>query len=432
MSFSLWRWFPSSLCSRNNMTNYSLANWVLFFPIAVTVFIAMRITGGGAVRSEHALFRNTIELLIKLSIVIAIVGICCRASMVGTLWIFLVLGSLVVIAIKNREMMRSAFLLTLFHCAHQSNHVQTIARSFVDENQGWLKRRCLRLLRTLSLTSDWGQAVEVAGLVRGTRHKLAIRMLSRYGNPGLVRHQMVHGDAADNFVETLIGRLCLMLVSLKCLVIVMMIETFIIPTFVKLFQEFSAELPFMLRWFNSYYSEISALAIVVPLFALCAMGVLCLLYAFPNALTFGPQRWLLLSYFRALTFEALGETCKAGTNLVDAIRQVASVHPVDWESRGLMRAAKRIEAGMNPGAAFRAAWVAGRREAAMLDSSLNRQDLSKIFAQLGTQRFDRCMIWYAWIAQIGVVLFVFALAIVVGSLAYAVISALSEMIKFTV
>ncbi len=414
------------------MTNLSLANWVLFFPLAVTIFIAMRITGGAAVRSEQALFRNAIELLIKLSILISVVGICCRGSIVGILWIFLAVGSFIVIAIKSREMKRSAFLLTLFHCADQPNHVQMITRSFVDENQGWLRRRCMRLLRVLSLTSDWGQAIEVAGLVRGTRHKLAIRMLSRFGNPGLVRRQMVHGDAADNFVETLMGRLCLMLVSLKCLVIVILVETFIIPTFVKLFKEFGAELPFMLQWFSNHYREVSVLAIAIPFLALCSAGAVCLLYAFPHALTFGPQRWLLRSYFRALSFEALGETCQAGTNLIDAIRQVAAVHPVDWESRGLMSAANKIEAGMNPGAAFRRVLMAGQREAAMLDSSLNREDLSKTFAQLGNERFDRCMIWYAWIAQIGVVLFVFALAIVVGLLAYTVITVLSDMIKIVV
>ncbi len=411
------------------MSSSALANLVLFFPLAVTIFIASRISAGWAVSNHRSRLGSAIVTVIKLMLVFAVVGLCCRNSITSTIWLLLAGGSLTLIAIKNRELKRSAFMLTLFHCAHDAEQVHSIAASFHEENTGWLKRRCRRLLRALPRVNNWGRAVEIANLVRGPRNILALRVLCQLGKPGLVRRTMMRGESLESLIDTLLGRLFTLFGFIFGFIILVLLEVYIVPTFERLLQEMQVPVPSNFLWFTQNQLLINCLLATVALLATLIACVIFCLYLFPNTRTFGPQRLIFRSYFRALSFEALAETSQGDANLVQAIEQVASVHPIPAESVKMLQAARNVTAGMNTGAAFLKARMANRSEAAMLDMSLNQRSLAGMFSQLGRHRLDRCLDWYAALVQLSLIAIILAMATLVGLMAYSVLEVLVLMIE---
>lgn len=406
-----------------------LANWTVFFPIALSLFVAMRLTVGSIDSSRPTLYRAVSSALVTLLLVLSIVGICCRFGPLSLIWLIAVGGMLIVLAIKHRDLKRSAFLLTLFNCAEQPSTVFTLASSFAAENSGWLRRRCQRLKSVLQRTGDWGMATEAAGLVRGARQRLALRLFSRLGKHGLIRREIQFGHASEGLVDSLLMRLLVALLSGWGLIIVSLLLIFIFPTFAKMQQEFNNEESYALAALQEHQELALLLSNSVPaVLTLIACGV-SIVYLFPNLLAKRPLVWFFRSYYRALTFLGLAEIADDDQPLNNIFRKLAEIHPVSIESNKLARVARQIEQGMTARNAFRKTGFLNRSEARLLELALEQHHAGWTFRQLGEICMERCLRRYSVIVQVVMVLITLVIAAVVGVFAWATLEFLTSLIE---
>ena len=91
------------------------SNWFVFFPLAFSLFVAIRLAEGSVDRRQTQLGQLAVRGLIGLLFLFAVLAVGLRASPLGLAWIGLLAVFAVVIAVKNRRLKRSAWLMTALH-----------------------------------------------------------------------------------------------------------------------------------------------------------------------------------------------------------------------------------------------------------------------------------------------------------------------------
>ncbi|MCC7337983.1 MAG: hypothetical protein IT422_23075 [Pirellulaceae bacterium] len=435
------------------MLSVLTSNWFLFFPLAVTLFVALRLAEGSRDSGQRSLSLNFVRLLILSLFVFAFLGVGLRSNPLGLIWLFLCSCLVTVLFRKHRRLERSAVLLTALQALDASQQM-TVSESFWSENRGWIRRTAGGLRSDLLLGNSWHQSLEKRKVARGVYEKLALRLAATYGPQNQatdaasptndVQASKPASDSLPNLdmrtpfmveaeAERLMGRLLLFVwvfIGMAPLVVVL---AFVLPTIFKMLEEFGQPIPAAMQLLGSIPagSSISlwgwlAVATLI-VFALFLLGA-CVLWLFPQWLQRFPLRWLCGDYYKNVGFLALAHAVEREPDLIAACRATTRLVPLKSVAHRYELAAHGLAAGRRPHEAFRNAGLLDRREAETCQLGLDGREPAWCLQQLANWKLQRMLRRYSLLVQLLVVLFTLLLACVVGLVAVGLFQTLAQMV----
>ncbi len=435
------------------MLSVLTSNWFLFFPLAVTLFVALRLAEGSRDSGQRSLSLNFVRLLILSLFVFAFLGVGLRSNPLGLIWLFLCSCLVTVLFRKHRRLERSAVLLTALQALDASQQM-TVSESFWSENRGWIRRTAGGLRSDLLLGNSWHQSLEKRKVARGVYEKLALRLAATYGpqtqaadaaslsNDVQVSKQATRPppdlDMRTPFMveaeaERLMSRLLLFVWVLTGMAPLSVLLVYVLPTIFQMLEEFGQTVPPVMQILRSISDGSSMstwgwLAVAMTIgFALFLLGVL-VLWLFPQWLQRFPLRWLCNDYYQNVGFLALAHAIEYEPDLIAACRATTRLVPLKSVARLYELAAHGLTAGYRPHAAFRNAGLLGNREAETCQLGLDGREPAWCLQQLASWKLQRMLRRYSLLVQLLVVLFTLLLACVVGLVAIALFQTLAQMV----
>ncbi len=414
------------------MYNYT-ANLVVLFPLAVSLFVAMRLGEGMIGGSRTGWVRSIAYIVIGLMITLSIAGVLIRIGVFGLIWLAGLSIVIVIIGIRSRALGRSAMYHSLATVDADRNYA-LMAQDFITHNAGSVRRRAKRFLRSLDQLGDWSAAMESSRIAQSPSEKLSCRAKKRYGdNLEQVSLPLVRASQVQQEAERLLARMYPIPVAVLGFVVLGLIMWRIIPKLAEILEEFNIELPMAISKvinisetiFSSHWWFFFAMALLA-LAAASAFNVIA--WIFPLLAQRYPLRLLTKPYYRSLGLLSLSIAMKRQPEVRSACQSAASLMSVSFISDKLQQAGKLIELGQPPASALLGASMISRQQAALLQSAESAQNLPWAIEQIANTTVERTLRFYAISSQILVVALVLVLAAIYGYFASAIVEALAQII----
>lgn len=416
------------------MTYFS--NWIILFPIATTLFVALRMAAGSHDDGRRTVALLTLRLLAFLFFFFAFVSVGLRASPLSIVWILILLAMAIVMFFKNRRLERSALFYTLMHAQNSAQRTM-LAEAFYSHNVGYVRRRARALIRSLAYSTNWAGSVEGCRIAKSSYERLSVRLRARYGfaanspmNEQLEQNEPLF---VEQELERTLGRLLTLAWIVLLIPLLAFFMTFILPTFKYMFDEFGLDFPPVMQFMVSLVDDFAvmgwtSLLALLPLafMAMLAMGMV--LWFFPQLTRLPGIDWFFQSYYRNLGFVALRHACHHEPDLQKACEATAQLVPVGSVASSYHRAAELLRQGQLPSAAFAAAGVLLRREVRALAAGLDSSDPSWGLRQLASWKTERLLRRISTTVQWLIVSVTLLMGLIVGTFATGVLQTLSIMI----
>ncbi len=426
------------------MINAFTSNWFIFFPLAFSFFISLRLAQGSGDLGQSSFGANVVRILIAVLFVFSGLAVGLRASIFGFVWLILLSFFGGLLYWKNRRQERSALLLAALRASTPALQL-ALAESFWSENRGWLRRRAMSLRHDILSGVGWATTLERHKIAHSVYECLAVRLVSKYGpssqftarsSPESSRRQL-EGELLTPLqmeaeVERLLGRLFIFSWIVIVFPLIAMIMMFIVPTFKQIFEEFGISLPPVMAFVvlvadaTSQFGSLIAL-ILTPLLIAMA-GLVVLLWFFPKALQRYPFRWLCSDYYRNAGFAALSHTVERESNLALACGAASRLLDIEDISRQYQQAADLLSSGLKPQDAFLRSNILSQKELTAFQIGFDHRDPRWCLQQLANWKIARMFERYSMLVQFAIVVLTLIMAAVIGSVAVGVIQVLSTMV----
>lgn len=416
------------------MTYFS--NWITLFPIATTLFVALRMAAGSHDDSRRTVALLTLRLLTFLFFFFALVSIGLRASPLTVVWILILMAMAIVMFFKNRRLERSALLYTLLHAQNPAQRM-LLAEAFYANNVGYVRRRARALIRSLAYSTNWASAMESCRIAKSSYERLSVRLRARYGlQPSSQMNEPLEQNEPlfiEQELERSLGRLLTLAWIVLLLPLLAFFMTFILPTFKYMFQEFGLSFPPIMQFLVSLVDDFAAMGwtmllalLPLALFLMLAIGMV--LWLFPQLTRLPGIGWFFEDYYRNLGFVALRHACLHESDLRKACEATAQLVPVDSVAASYQRAAALLSQGQLPSSAFPAAGVLRYREVRALAAGLDSSNPGWGLEQLASWKTERLLRRLSTTVQWLIVGVTLLMGLIVGTFAAGVLQTLSIMI----
>lgn len=423
------------------MLDLLTSNWYIFFPLACSLFVALRLAEGSADLGGHFFGINLLRHAVATLLIFALLAVGLRGNILGLGWLILLGFFAAILYWKYRRLERSALLLTALQAENEMQQF-AVCESFWIENRGWLRRVSARLRNDLGQGKSWWDALQQRRAARGIYEKMSVRLADRYGTGSQINRTRpfvaISGELnqplqIEGEAERLLGRLMVFSWVLLGLPLVGLVLVFVMPTFQQIFAEFGLPLPGVMRTVVELSYRVTAwgwgpVLAVLPL-ALVGLGLLAgFLWLFPQCMERPPLRWLCGEYYRAAGFTALARTLDYEIDLIAACEATSQLIAMKSVSVPYAHAAELLQSGQTPSTAFRQAGLINRREFNALGSGLDHSQPGWPLQQLARWKLERMLQRYWILVQFAVVLITLLLAAIVGTLAVGMFQMLSELV----
>lgn len=426
------------------MLNALTSNWFIFFPLAFSLFVALRLAEGSADLGGRSFGISFLRLIIATLFTFAILAIGLRGNPLGMVWLFLAGFVAFILFWKHQRLERSSLLLTALQADDEAKQF-SVCDSFWFENRGWLRRVSKVLRRDLGQGKSWWQALEERGAARGVYERLAVRLAAAYGQPTPKTAALVsrHGSGEllkpleiEAEVERLLGRLSIFAWVVVFLPLAVLAANIIFPSFQSLFFSFGRPLPSLVSTIIEVsYSAANfgwgAVLYVLPLGLLAIILLAAIVWFFPQLLATWPLRWLCRDYHRTAGLTAFAYALEHEPDLLSACQATSRLIALPHESTTYALAAHYLRAGQTPRDAFLHAHLINRREFQALGSGFDQRDPRWSLQQLANWKMQRMLRRYWIFVQWVAVAITLILAAIVGTLAVAMFQMLAEIIFIT-
>ena len=412
------------------------SNWIVLFPVAFSLFVALRLSAVSRDRSGYSFTFLTLRLVVFLFFCFAFVSIGLRSSWLSVVWIAILVLLSIVLFWKNRRLDRSAMLLTLLNTRNHAQR-QAVAEAFSEHNAGYVRRRARALCRDFSHGTDWARSLERCGIAKSAYERLGLRWQARYGESN------DHGVAADwneysplvveQEVERTLGRLTIVSGIVVLIPLIALFMIFVVPTFKNMFDEFNMTLPASMRLVIAVSNDFrgwgwSSLFTLLPVAVMVLLGLGVTLWIFPPISRLPVIRWFFQDYYRQLGFAALARVCALERDLARACDATAELVPISFVAQQYRIAGDKMRGGQSPNDAFLTAGVLSRREVAGLGWGLNSHHPGWGLQQLASWKAERMLNRYSAIVQFLIVLVTLCMGLVVGAIAIGVLQSLALIV----
>ena len=404
-----------------------LSNWLLLYPIAFSLFVAMQLSeataDGRRVSVGVQVLRSTIFVLFAF----ALLAVGCRTSFLSFVWTVLFGGMAVVLLIKQSKLNRAAVTMTVLGC-RDLPQIHRAAAYFAAEHGGFLGRQLHRFRQLLGQGVRWSTAIEEAGFCRGSYERLAARLATRFGPLPKTSQDLNAPVRIEMEMERLLSRLSMLVWIIFFGPIFVLYQAVVVPTLLRMLQEFDVEVPPALDAIRSFRST----GMLLGGLALCALvlfGCALLLWIIPRLTSQLPFRWFCGPYYRCLGFVALARISEHTADLTDACRETAELVPTQHIATQFRTAVTCLERGQSPADAFATAKLVRVNRLGDFTSILDTTGVAWATRQLATVEVEQMLYRYSMVIQFLVVLFTLAFAVLVGMVALGMFQALSSMIQ---
>ncbi|GAB5405884.1 MAG: hypothetical protein Aurels2KO_41150 [Aureliella sp.] len=404
------------------------SNWFVLFPLAVSMYVAMRLSLGSQDSYRRSLLGTVVRVAMVMLMWFSFLAVGFR-GWIGAVWLAAILVLGFVLFCKRRRLERNVML----YCALdvlQPTEQRSLMQCFSDEPIGQLPRLARGVLSDLDKGMAWGEALERWNVGRGTYEVLSLRLLDRYGSQevSLETTAEMTPIQVESEVERLLARFSVFFWVLLAAPIFGLIATFIIPTFREMFQEFDIEVPWALNLLSGQGTPVLSIVLALLGLLILAVGAVAVVtWMFPSMLTVWPLRILCRDYFRSVGLSALGMVARRESDLKTLFETTSEVVPVDFIAKRYNRAAQKIQQGQPISDALTQSGIVSRRELGDLIGQLSGPDAIWALRQYAGWRVQRMLGRYSLLIQALIVGLTLVLAVCIGTIAYGVFSALTHM-----
>ena len=368
------------------------SHWLALLPIGIFGWVIMQL-----MIAENPQFRKSwICLAMRIGVVMtigfAIVGIGFRFHLLGLFWTILAILTLFVLWVKKRELQRAAIAISIAATADNQHDMKLMACAFENENYGFLRSRAQKFIRLLAGSSDWYDAFERSGLVRGVTKRFSLRLLAKHPKltnmRGLALGENSLALELDRQIwQLLVGSLGFIVVpSFLCIFQV----HFIMPMMNRLVTEM--EMPLDQSEIFSTVSTISSYPvwIIGPLIVIAYLFLLWI-YFFPHVTRWWSIEWFFRPYFRSWTLLGLGDLVAVQPQLSIAVDEAAASHPVEGLRQRLQQVSNQLSQGISADVAMLRSKLVNRKEAALLSIARDQPTLSWALTSIGENSMQKCL-----------------------------------------
>ncbi len=406
-----------------------LSNWLIFYPMAFSLFIVLRLSQASTDSRRASLGVLAVRSIIVLLFSFALVSLGARFSVLSIMWIVIAAVFGTILYFKQRQLSRSAVTMTLLSCTDASQ-IQRAADFFQQEHAGWLGRRLGKFLRQIAQGSEPIHAMESTGFARTAYEKLTARLTHKYGSQSVLSSELFAPLRVEQEFERLLGRLTLLSWCVFIGPVFFLFQVIIVPTLLRMLAEFAVPIPTLLLLVDGRSSYLGGLlAIGIPLLIMFVFSFALLSWIFPAWAERWPLRWFCGAYFRSLGFIAFARVAQRTSDAVTALRQTAELLPVPYLARKFEYAAVRMESGESMTDAMANAELIPPHQLGNFGSQLNTAGLAWATEQLATADIERMLYRYSILIQwtlVGVTLIFGGL---VAAVSIGMMQALTQMIQ---
>lgn len=393
----------------------SQAHWLNLIPIAITLWIALRISLVVTKSREEGWVYGTLRLSILLMLWLGFMGIGARSSIMSSLWSFFGMAVLLILWRKNRELKRSMLLACFLPRLNQPSAFASLARRMMLMRDRFIAARGRRLIAAMAAGRAPAEALQRARIAKRSAARWAVRLIDRYGPStplvDLAMGRQRWSPAIDRAISGLTsGWASLALGPPLALGIAM----FVGPTMSRMGREFSSTAESdssILDRLTGFESPWLWLAFVV-LGGLAWLPIT--LYVFPGLLD-RPLigRWTQ-GWARSWTLRGLSESIARGGASPAHFHELAAIHPLGRGSRWLEQTGQRLAGGQSLGAALHRGGLIRAADASLVDTAADTKSVAWVLSHLADQQSFRSLQRLRWLSQ-GVLL---ALVLLQGCLAW--------------
>lgn len=404
-----------------------LSNWLLLYPIAFSLYVAMQLSEATADGRKATASVLAIRTVIFVLFVFAILAVGCRASLLTIVWCILccVIGT--ILLIKQSKLKRETVTMTVLSC-RDLPQIRRVASYFEQEHGGLFGSKLRTFRMQLDRGVSWAVALETSRFCRGSYERLATRLADRFGSSSTLTQDLNAPLRVEIEMERLLSRLSMLLWIVFFGPFFALYQVYIVPTLLKMLTEFGMEVPPALQAITSLRS-MGWLFGVVALFALALFACALLLWMFPRLTSQMPFRVFCNAYYRCLGFVALSRVSEHTSDLTEACRQTAELVPVPHIAQQFRTAVACLEGGQSPADAFTAARLIQDHRIGDFSSILDTAGLAWATNQLANVEVERMLYRYALVIQFLVVAFTLIFAVLVGLVAIGMFQVLSTMVQ---
>ncbi len=417
------------------------SNWFIFYPLAFSLFVALRMAEGSADLGGRSFGISFLRLIIATMFAFAILAIGLRGNPLGMVWLLLAGFFSFILYWKHRRLERSSLLLTALQADNEAKQL-SVCESFWYENRGWLRRVSKVLRKDLGQGKSWWRALEERRAARGIYERLTVRLADQYGRPTTTAPTRIKRQGSEELlkplqiegeVEQLLGRLSIFAWVVVFMPLTVLAANFIFPTFSSIFSEFGAPLPSVAATIIEVsYSAANfgwgAVLYALPLGLAAIILFAASVWFFPPLLQLWPLRWLCRDYQRTAGITAFAYALEHEPNLLSACQATARLIAIPHQSTSYALAAHYLQAGQAPRDAFLQAGLINRREFQAFGGGFDWHDPSWSLQQLANWKMQRMLRRYSIIVQWAVVAITLILAFIVGTLAVGMFQMLAQIV----
>lgn len=404
------------------------SNWFILFPLALSMYIAMRLSVGSTDSQRKSLLGSVVRSSTVMLMWFAFMAVGFRGWL-GFVWLFLIALLGLVLFRKRRRLERNVMLYAAMNVQQPASQA-ALMEYFCQEPVGQLPRIAHRVLSDIGGGIQWGRTLEKRRVGRGVYEVLSLRMLDRYGRRDSSTLQSGERTPLqiEAEVERLLARFSVFFWVLLAAPIIMLLLTFIVPTFNEILDEFGIEVPFAFTLFRGTGSMIAVAIAFLSLSILAIGAVVIAVWLSPRLLQAWPMRLFCGDYFRSVGFSALGLVSQHEPNLASLFSSTSDVVPVDFVARQYALVATKVDQGQPLPSALVDSRLLSRRELQAFRFDLSGPDAIWALRQYASWRVERMLNRYSLFVQLLVVGLTLVLAGVVGFIGYAFFGVLSQMI----
>ncbi len=403
------------------------SNWLLLYPIAFSLYVAMQLSEATADGRKVSIGVQLVRSAIFILFMFAFLAVGCRTSFLTIVWAVLFGILVVVLLIKQSKLNRAAVTMTVLGC-RDLPQIHYAARFFEQEHGGILGRKLHMFRLQLERGTPWSRALEKTGFCKGSYERLAARLAAQFGPSPKASQDLNAPIRVEIEMERLLSRLSLLVWIVFFGPIFAFYRVFIVPTLVRMLQEFAVPIPPALEAIYTFES-LSWFSGGLALLALSIFGIAVLLWLCPWLTRRPPFRWFCGAYYQCLGFVALSRVSEHTTDLTEACRQTAELVPVKHIANRFQTAVNCLEQGQTPADAFASANLIRGNRLSDFTSILDTSGIAWATNQLAVVEVERMLMRYSLVIQFFLILFTLIFATLVGLVAVGMFQAMSVMIQ---
>ncbi|RMF39064.1 MAG: hypothetical protein D6753_14675 [Planctomycetota bacterium] len=418
------------------------SNWVLLAPLAVAIYIAMRLAQGRSDTGNRTAAVAAMEGVVASALVLALAAVGVRASGVMIGWIVVVGVCLVILSAKLRQLRRLVLMESLLGIDDDAARGR-ILRDFAEE-AGWLGRVARRIANDLRKGTSLIDAMERNRVAVGLYGRLRLRLIGLYGKQAPDQSPEVGQRVGEDSewtlasvgaeVERITGRLSILVPVVGFVWVMHAVFTlFVMNVFLPILNQMGLESRKYFGWVEWYPlkdmttpSQVAAAGIALSLIGVVLLGAA--IWVFPGLLKLLGGRYLLSGYHRLACLLVLSETLRYERDLVAALNRVPEITRLRYLGVYFRRAAELIDGGHDVADALTRARVLKPGEAQSLQQSQSPASMAWAIGRIAQRRAERLVQRLNVLVQIVIVAATGACAVVAGLLAVAIFRALADWI----